>query len=357
MKNYLFITIIISIIFGLGSGLAGYILGRYYISYDLTGFALTREFNLMDGASNLIIRDARKVIINQDDKSAETISRVRSNLFNLIKIDKDREYLHFDDILSQAILLTNDGWLLVKIKDLKSYDIAKDLKIVDSERNIYSIDDHSLAFADFYFIKINDLKSANLFNSLKHLDLRAGQSLLAFSYNKEIVGVSLDEQSADSYIFNSDQDIRNFVLSGTIEDSFIFNINGDFLGISIDNKLYLSSLIHNKWLSLITQEEVLLPSLGLNYLDLSRTIFIEQKYPDKGALIYPILATSSPAYLAGLREGDIITRVNGQELNSNNNLSEIVLNHLAGDKLYISYLRDKDELELIVTLNSQINGN
>jgi hypothetical protein len=358
MKNYFFTTIIISIVFGLGSGLAAYFIGSHYFNYDLSGFALTREFNLMDGASNLVIRDARKVIINQDDKSAETIDRVKNNLFSVVELEKDSEYLNFNNSISRAMLLTNDGWLLTIIENFNEDELISDLRIIDRNRNIYPIEDYNLIFDKVFLIKINNIDNAYIFNNLNYSNLKAGQSMIGFTIDGKITSTFLNEKITDQEILNSDKYIRDYDLVDNDNNyAFVFNIIGDFVGLSSPSGLYLANTINNKWLSSISENEFITPSLNINYLDLSKTIFLNEEYPEKGALIYPQLATSSPAYLAGLRVGDIILRVNGQELNQNNNLSELILQQSANDKVYLQYLRQGKEEELTISLKSQINEN
>ncbi len=357
MKNYFFTTIILSMIFGLGAGLAGYILGRYYISYDLAGFSLTREFDLMDGGSNLIIRDARKVIINQDDKSSETIDRVRANLLSVVELKSDDNFLNIDKKISQAIALTNDGWLLTIIPNSEKYKLEADLRIIDKDRNVYLIEDYSLAYDDVFFIKVSNLKNSIIFNNTHFSNLKAGQLLISFGINGDVSNTFLAEKNLDTYIFSSDSYARDYTLVDDINEAFVFNITGDFVGLVHKSHLNLASIINSKWLSLIVEGEVRLPSLGISYLDLSKTIFLDGSHSDKGVLIYQNPATSSAAFLAGLRKNDVILRINGQELNQYNNLSTLILQQSVKDQIYLVYFRDGKEVEVSFLLSPQKNEN
>lgn len=49
----------------------------------------------------------------------------------------------------------------------------------------------------------------------------------------------------------------------------------------------------------------------------------------------------SAAEKIGLKEGDIITKIDGKEINSSDDLSEIIQEHKPGDKVKVTYKRDK----------------
>src|SRR5690606_36017709 len=61
----------------------------------------------------------------------------------------------------------------------------------------------------------------------------------------------------------------------------------------------------------------------------------------------------SAAAEAGLKEGDIITSINGNEINSSSELSERVARHRPGDKLQLTYQRDGKEKKVSVTLKGE----
>jgi C-terminal processing protease CtpA/Prc len=82
------------------------------------------------------------------------------------------------------------------------------------------------------------------------------------------------------------------------------------------------------------------PSLGLmvNSLPDEEGVVIRRVYPD------------SPAAKAGLRRGDVITRVDSREVGDADTLINILARHKPGDKLRFHVLRNDQERDLSVTL-------
>lgn len=62
------------------------------------------------------------------------------------------------------------------------------------------------------------------------------------------------------------------------------------------------------------------------------------------------VTTGSPAATAGLREGDIITKVDGKKIYASNPLMSAIASHQPGDKITLTYLRDGKEKTISITL-------
>ncbi|MFA5135602.1 MAG: S1C family serine protease [Patescibacteria group bacterium] len=105
------------------------------------------------------------------------------------------------------------------------------------------------------------------------------------------------------------------------------------------------------------------PYLGLQYVDLTRSHILDttltQGY-SQGALIHsydeqnsPSITEGSPADRVGVKAGDIITAVNGMELNADENLSSFVLQHQPGDLITLDVSRSGEMTTLKITLEEQ----
>jgi serine protease Do len=63
---------------------------------------------------------------------------------------------------------------------------------------------------------------------------------------------------------------------------------------------------------------------------------------ERGCLVINMMR-NAPAYEAGLRPGDIIVRVNGEEVGTATDIDFVVWDSYVGDTLSVTYLRDGDE--------------
>lgn len=96
--------------------------------------------------------------------------------------------------------------------------------------------------------------------------------------------------------------------------------------------------------------------IGVRYLTLTPAITKENSLPvSEGAYLKstnssPAIMSGSPADKAGLRDGDIITAVNGTKLTSSLQLSSLISAMMPGDKVTLTVLRGSDTLTIMVEL-------
>lgn len=102
------------------------------------------------------------------------------------------------------------------------------------------------------------------------------------------------------------------------------------------------------------------PYLGVRYVpldeDAAEAYDLEQK---SGAYIVPrgnrrqeSILPDSPAAKAGLKEGDIITKIKGQEINDENSLTSLIAQYSVGDQIELTIVRDGKEQIFKVTLEA-----
>lgn len=92
--------------------------------------------------------------------------------------------------------------------------------------------------------------------------------------------------------------------------------------------------------------------MGVKYKMISKDLAILNDIPE-GAYIIEVVE-DSPAYKAEIKNGDIITKFNNQNVNAENELSKLIQQQKTGDKISIEYWRDgeKKTTNLILGENS-----
>lgn len=73
---------------------------------------------------------------------------------------------------------------------------------------------------------------------------------------------------------------------------------------------------------------------------------------DKGIYINSV-SEGGGAKRAGLKTGDIILTVDGEPVNTMNRINAIMIRHIIGDEVEVTYMRDGKERNVIVTLNGE----
>lgn len=145
----------------------------------------------------------------------------------------------------------------------------------------------------------------------------------------------------------------------------LFNLYGEVVGVtnakysgsgggaSIDNIGFAIPINHVKDIikSIIENGYITKPYIGVSVADVSRET---QSYGlPKGAAVRSI-AEDGPAGDAGLEESDIITAINGEEIDGSKALVDAVRNASVGDELVFTVYRKGETLELKVIVGEDV---
>lgn len=106
---------------------------------------------------------------------------------------------------------------------------------------------------------------------------------------------------------------------------------------------------------IITNGGVSRPFIGITYQMINERLAGEENLPrDYGVLISQV-SPGSPAEQAGITPGSIITKFEGVELNEDNTLMELLMQHKVGDTVTLTILEEgaSDEKDVQVTLASR----
>lgn len=112
--------------------------------------------------------------------------------------------------------------------------------------------------------------------------------------------------------------------------------------------------------SVLEKGKLLRPYLGVRYISLTDDVAYQLNLSTKrGAYLspsgrsgQPAIISGSPADKAGLKEKDIITKVNDKPIDENSSLTSILGQHAVGDKVTLTIIRDGKEQKLTATLEA-----
>ncbi|RIL11693.1 MAG: hypothetical protein DCC75_01870 [Proteobacteria bacterium] len=117
----------------------------------------------------------------------------------------------------------------------------------------------------------------------------------------------------------------------------IFSRSGGYMGIGFAIPINMAKNVSD---SLVTQGKVVRGWLGIGIQNLSEDLAQSFNYPDtEGALVGHVEA-GSPADKAGIKQGDIVVRMDGQKIKNVNQLRNSVASTSPGSKLKLEIVRD-----------------
>ncbi len=387
-KNRLIPVIFIAIICGLAAGITGEIVTRVYILKDFSVPYFNNEVELADldyNRASLIIRDAKKVVVNQDVKINETISSLRPVLVGVFKnIGTDAQalaatttkstdlssinsdYYQLDQPVMMGLAVTSDGWIAASLpQPLDKEFNPEDHVVITSDRKIYKIDQVS-DFKDLpgnlIFFHLAGASNLSVKKIASRQEMSLGQSVIAVNDFNNVLLTSLSSFKKVAAVSSSDSLNARFSLAGAISDdfknSFVFDLAGNLVAVIGSDKVVIPAVSYSHyWQSFFKKGAALQPSLGVNYIDLSTAkvlgVSLEKGAWLKDSTTSLAVEKGSPAELAGLRSGDVITWINNQEINAANDLSDIIASFNPDDSITVVYFRDGEEKTVSVKLGSK----
>lgn len=143
----------------------------------------------------------------------------------------------------------------------------------------------------------------------------------------------------------------------------LVNLNGDLIGINsaiasqtgsfVGYSFAVPSSIVSKVIEdLLKYKVVQRALLGVQIREVDATLASEKKLSTLNGVYIMGLSKNSSAADAGLKEGDIITEINGAKVNTSSQLQEQVARFRPGDKIKVTYLREDKTRTATATLRN-----
>lgn len=353
-------SLIISILFGFFAGLL-------VLFLFLSGaFSNSNIFSWMDidsllPTAQVIIEKNEKVTVVDDDRVSEIDhekSPVVVGIYTYQTPTKDKDVQKNiypqDNFLGSGLILTNDGWLVT------TNDVVKNqgkYLVVTQDKQTYLVEktlfDTNLGVV-YLKIKAENLPVALLARQENIID---GEKVIVLngleSINKNLL---VSRVVNHEYILNTKliHETEKYYLFVLLADDLInnsngapaFNFNKEVIGlISVYNSrnyLIPAEYFKKSFNQLLDKNQIKATYLGLEYINLSGVI--STSYNQAGALIVNI-AKDSPLNGLPVAAGDIIIQVNNEVINGKRNLTNLIQQYKAGDKITLTILDKNDNNE------------
>ena len=366
-KSSIFLVIILILLFGFFAGVAGelWVNGFLISEVSLHSFDdLTKRLDDLTAEKNKSLKE----LLNEQDfsinKVIEQISPTVVKFYPSKKSDATLSAVYLDnESLGLGFVFTSDGWLVTTksvLGDLKkNYSAGVDEQFFAVEKIIVD------PLTETVFVKINatNLPVAD-FNTRKSLNF--GQTVMVAQASAGVTRATIDDlyyapQVKNADLIRSSESFYRYILingeySANALGSPVFDLEGRVIGvlIGVDGRVLPVDYFSPVMKAAVQKSEVSRNYLGVNFLDLELAPNFVSKQTS-GALLYSdalhlAVTSGSPAETAGLRGGDIIVKVEDDEINKFYTLPESLQDYLAGQAINLTVIRGEQEVVVSVTL-------
>ncbi len=369
-NNKIIFLIILGAVFGLFGGVVGFLLANSYLVGSSFGLPFLGEFSINQNASsgtNLIIRNAKKVVVEQDIKIKDTIDLAKSSLVGIYPQAKDFDgqlktdlsyYYWLNQPAAEGLILTNDGWIITAWQPKTKETISKWV-VVLAEKKVYNIDkiitDKNSGFS-FIHIKASGLPVVQFSD---RLNLAGNLAVVLKDWQTAAINYfsGIDKGGP---IYSSDVLIRRLAFSAPVgkdyANGFVFDISGALVGLGKEGEFIHISALKPCLQSILREGKIIKPKMGLKYILLDELVANKKIEQNKGALVIEVdkkllpLAVKTGQKL-DLRAGDIILSLNGLEIFKQQDLSVVLNNCQADKKAVIEYLRGNEKRQVEISFS------
>ncbi|MGB9751318.1 S1C family serine protease [Roseiflexus castenholzii] len=114
-----------------------------------------------------------------------------------------------------------------------------------------------------------------------------------------------------------------------------------------------SSIARRVSAQLIANGKVVYPFLGVRFGTIDAMLALDNDLPVNAGALISAVEPGGPAARAGLRSGDIVTKVDGKTIGPGQSLRALLLEYKPGDMVTLEVLRNGERLSLDVTLGTR----
>lgn len=348
-KSRFFYLVLLVIFCGLFSGFFGYALSRSYptnwpFAKEILG---TLDDDDATRQSVLVIKDRS---VNERQAIFDNLILINQQSILGIYKSQTADYASAD-YLGSATVISSDGWLasavpLTKLDDFKTIDRSGDVYAPEKMIND--------PVSGLIFIKI----SAQNLTPVAFTDpasVKIGMEAVGYYYLPETGdNMYLTQLSSNNYwgeLAHSTQKYnKRYLLSTPTASTFInsplWSLDGKLMGFSqADGKVLTMELVPNILSNIFSAQQITHSAINWEYYDLEQAY---QTPTEHGAIKKGALISKADPLITEVLAGDILTQINGQDIDSLNNLSKLILEEEPETPLNITLIRAGENLEIVI---------
>jgi len=368
-NQYISKVVILAVIFGFAAGIVGQIVSKVYID-PLIDSSIEGALNTNQNISTSIpeLRRIKKFLGVQQDFRVDEITEKFTPSLAGVYLKKPETtktigqiYLT-SDFRGNAFILTSDGWLVTHQSVISKLDRRQ--LVVISNQKIFPVEEiitDPLTNIAFLKIAADNLPVVVLGDFQENI---SGQLVLVLNALGEVTVTSIKDIDyrpktvASDFIRSSENFFESILIKDELNQFYLgaplFNLAGEVIGV-VENanstKIVATAVPVNHFrpiiINVLRDNKIKRPYLGINYLDLSESLGIKKEVSqglNKGALVYGNPERLGPAAEAGIEDGDIIVKIDNQEIDQQNSLTKIIQEYQIGDGLNLTILREGKEI-------------
>lgn len=335
---------------------------------------------LFEKAENKLLNVSNKQVnVLENSATIDVVNKVSPSVVSITSIGSTRDFLgRIEQTQSSGtgFIVTADG-LVITNKHVVS-DTSATYSVFTSDGKEYKAQVKATdPNFDIAFIKIDakNLTPVELADSDK---IQVGEKVVAIGnalgqYQNTVTAgvvsaVGRAIEAGDSST-GSTESLENMIQTDAAINSGnsggpLINIDGQVIGINtaVDQQgqgigfAIPINLAKTAISSVLSTGKIVRPMIGIRYINITKEFATRNNLSvDHGALIYssgtdPAVLAGSPAAKAGLKVGDIITKINSDDVIAGRGLVGLISKYNPGDKVKLTYVRDGAVKTVDVTL-------
>ncbi len=341
-SKVILITVVLTLFFDL-------FLGRYVLA-KISTLPVLNRLKILSPQAPIVINNKETVRVSDSGDAVSSANSAKSKISTIVVLSNNGSVT----VTGSAINLTSDGTFLTGSKSIAK-DFASYFVILSDGRNAKITSAITDPATGLLFVRagITNVPVANFSESK---DLSVGEKVL-FVHNsvqnfisKGLLSfVTASEKDIQGQVFSSDFPKMSFGASATnilLSGEVLVNTSAEVVGIWNGENIVASTNI-KKALALFynNNEKIIRPSYGFTYSIITQN---ESKLTGvkTGALVKDI--TSANTKLGGLINGDIILRVDNDNISEDLTLEEVLQKYKPGDKITFNIFRKNSEITLSI---------